>query len=219
LSDGLHFDARQRLLLARRERGLGQRGLNWWRLYELGKGEIPKLLHEQAETNWVTREMFLPAGSNGFVVLQSDLAMLSHFVRAYDVTSGEQTWSRETKQSQPNLRWEQTGRWFAYRVNDSDRYRLVRLADFQEIRHVPEGVRSISSSGQQIGLDLDTQPGLLIRDDRSAGQILPIGMDWALGSDPVFSPDGRLLAWGTLERLIIVAELDEVKQRLAELSK
>lgn len=36
---------------------------------------------------------------------------------------------------------------------------------------------------------------------------------------PCFSPDGRLLAWGTVDGMVMVADLDEVKRRLGSLGQ
>ncbi len=139
-------------------------------------------------------------------------------IRAYDVASGQELWQVTVPGLNESIvRLDPTGRWFAYQFDQSHRYRIVRLSDFKESGLSPERCQAIGPSGDQFAVN--GPGGLLVCDRRGAESGLPLGSDWTLSSAPSFSPDAKLLAWGTQQGAVLVAEIQEVRRRLAGLHR
>ena len=215
-SDQVQFNGEGRLLLLRRERALQRRGYIW-RLYQMGGEQSPELLHEQAETNWVTEELALAPGGERFLVWNGGPNGTQRVIRAYDALSGLELWKAATERAEGNSRVvvDPTGQSFAYNAYaTSGRFRVVRFAGFQEIRTV-EGCEALSASGHQFA-----NGGWLSLDRTGLRHGIPLTTDWLRSGDTcTFSRDGRLLSWGTLEGVVLVADIRTLTQRLAPFRK
>ncbi len=102
-------------------------------------------------------------------------------------------------------------------MDQSFRYRVVRLSDFKEFGHSPEHCQAIGPSGDQFAVH--GPGGLQVRGLGGSESGLPLGSDWSRSFPPSFSPDGKLLAWGTHEGVVLEADIAEVRRRLAGLSQ
>ena len=132
-------------------------------------------------------------------------------------------WERTTAEDNSMIRGEQTGQWLVYspRVKESDQ--LVSMSTAEAVGSPLEGVLCISGSGEKFVMRSEKAGGLMsgwmVRDRSGLALGLPIGTDWKQEADPFFSPDGNLVAWGTLNGPLVVADLDEVQRRLESLGR
>jgi hypothetical protein len=109
------------------------------------------------------------------------------------------------------------GKWVGYTIDDRDRLRILRLDDLAEVWTTPKYCRAICSAGE---LFVEGEHHSWRAYDRSGRlEDVFLGLDWDTAFVPSFSPDGRLLAWGTLEGLVLVADLGEVRGRMEALGK
>jgi WD40 repeat protein len=212
LSDQVQFDSHGRPLLLRRERASIQTR-EIWRLFELGAAETPVLLHEQSDTNWSAVDMRFAAGGERFLVWNGQPEGPPRIIRAYDAASGRELWHAATQRTAGAVAVvvDPTGQWFGYTADLSSRLRLVRFSDFTEIGTTVEFREAISPSGGEF---VSGQAAFL--DRSNADRAVPVVMDWQLlAFVSSFSPDGRLVAWGTEAGVVVVLHLEEVQQRLA----
>ena len=213
LSDQLQFDRRGRLLLLRRERGSALRP-SIWRLYQLGEAPGPVLLHEQPEMNSWAEELALAPGGERFLVWNGGAKGIPRVIRAYDVATGRELWRDATERTEGNSRilLDPTGKWFGYNARVSGAFRIMRFSDFQEIGTSLDGLQAISPSGDAL-----SWPAL-----SSGGRQPKVALttDWELSPDAgAFGKEGKLLAWGTGQGVVLVINTQEVERRLASLGK
>lgn len=215
LMDHLQFDAAGRLIFARRN--VDTSTDKKWRVYELAADGQPVLLHEQTETNWEPWDMALAAGGERFfVTTHSNKFRPRPDIRAYDVASGRELWQVVV----PGLHTSEvlldpTGRWFAYQLDTNYHWRVVRLTDFRETGISPPHCRAIGPSGGSFAVH--GPEGFQVLGPGSVTESVPLGSDWSRSFQPSYSPDGKFLAWGTFEGAVLVAEIEEVRRRLAGL--
>jgi hypothetical protein len=213
LSDQLRYDGRGRLLLLRRERASPQLG-SAWRLYELGDGESPTLLHEQSETNWLAEELALAPGGERFLAWNGGPNGAPRVIRAYDARSGRELWKSVTQRTSGNSRiWlDPTGQFFAYNWDTEGKpCRVVRFSNFQEVGLTPKMCQAVGPTGREFGIR-----DCLAVDGAPAESWLSLATDWQYSPDTMtFSADGKALAWGSLEGVVLVADIQEVRRRLA----
>ena len=217
MADRLQFDDRGRFLLLRRERASKPR--RWiWRLHGLAEAAHPVLLHEQTETNWSTLDMVFPAGGKRFLVWNGWPGDTGQIIRAIEVNSGREVWKTATGRPSGDLRvcLDPTGRLFGYWADQTSHMRLFRFSDFEEIGKTADYCQAIGPSGERF---FPRDEWLLI-DRPGLKHGIPLGTDWrALSFVSAFSPDGKLLAQGTEEGVVLVADIDALRQLLSTLRR
>ncbi|MBI4657773.1 MAG: WD40 repeat domain-containing protein [Verrucomicrobia bacterium] len=218
LMDHLQFDAEGRLLLVRRGSDSEPASQRRWRVYELAENGAPVLLREQAGMDWVPWDIAFAAGGERFFVSTLGSDGKAPVIRAYDMATGQEVWKVLVPGvNESAMRLDPTGRWLAYQVDEKDRCRVVRLSDFREVGLSPEHCLAIGPSGDQFAVH--GPEGLQLRGPGELASGLPLGSDWSRSFPPSFSPDGKLLAWGTHEGVVVVDDIREVRRRLAGLHK
>ena len=218
LCDELQFDRKDRLLLLRREGSSKGRGSTQWKLRDLLGPNGPVVIHEQTDTNWVTFSTVLPAGGDVFLVGSAGPLGIRRSVRAYDVGSGQLLWERSSQRDKGELSlvWDSAGHWFGYTAGLASTLELLRLPAGEGAGVAPEGCNGISPSGDRYAFaSAYGSVGCQLFDRRGLPHGVKLGADWQGIGPPVFSPDGRHLAWGTMEGPVLVADLGEVERRLA----
>jgi WD40 repeat protein len=213
LMDQLQFDRAGRLLWLRRSPDTDPPGERKWQLYELGEGQAPVLLHQQAETNWVPYgTAFAPGGTRFFVWTFGSSGNRPVF-RAYDVASGQEVW--RANGGAPNLCVDPTGRWMAYSVETGQRYKAVQLPDFKECGFSAEECEALGPSGNMFAKYVPEGHIILNRPGAAPGLLMVSDSDGSFR--PSFSSDGTLFAWGTFGGAVMVAEVTKARERLASL--
>ncbi len=214
-SDQLQFDRDGRLLLVRREPRPDHASRRFWRLYELGAGDVPRLLHGQSDLNWRTGGTFFRPGGDRFLVWGTNLNSANLQVKAYDAATGRELWHVRTEcQGMLTAFLDPTGQWFSYAPKNTE-LRLMRWSDFSEVRTTGTGYEAISPSGEDFAGN-----GWLAWDHRGATHSVPFGADSHHSSvPPRFSPDGRYLARATVNGFIQLVHRDEVRKRLESLGQ
>ena len=217
MADQLQSDDRGRLLLLRRERASKPR--RWiWRLLELAESAHPILLHEQTETNWSALDMAFPAGGNRFLVWNGWPAETRQIIRAIDATSGREVWKAATGQPSGDLRicLDPSGRSFGYWTYELSHMRLMRLSDFEEIGTTKDRCQAIGPSGERYFV----RDEWLLLDRPDLKDRIPLGTDWrALSFVSAFSPNGKLLAQGTEEGVVLVVDIQATRHQLSTLRR
>jgi WD40 repeat protein len=207
-SDQLQFDGSGRLLLVRRERE--PVSSTWiWRLYELKTNGARQLLHQQVEKDWRAQDLAFAPNGDWFLVGSGRGATGPQRVHAYRVADGRELWKSDMR---GDLRacFEPAGRFFACTADAPRALRLIRCTDFKELGKTVDDCEALSSSGTQYR----TSPPL-VRDPEQKDDI-HLTTDWTTNAwVSAFSPDGSFLAWGTEEGVVLVADIQEVRRRLA----
>jgi len=231
----LQFTPDGRLFLSRVEpepgSELGSEPYWRWSLYELPPGQAARPLHRQAGFKDATINLVLTAGASRLVVLGKDRQSRSNHLAAIEVVSGREQWRRETGGSKG---------WEILRVDPAGSrcaaiFGPLRLrSDQSEIREMTvvnlsdgQGIATFNdcSALSPVGTDYAVADayGIRILDwqrrDREAfSDALLLAVDGTIGTDTIsFSPDGLRLAFGGPESGVFVANLAEVRRRLAEL--
>lgn len=216
LAQQLQLDHRGRLLLLQSEKvGTGQGTA--WRLYELAERPYPILLHREPERpSWPTQTAFA-AGGERFLAWEWGPVGAPRVIRAYDVASGREMWKAITQCTSWGLgvSLDPTGKWFGFQTEDSGRSRLMRFSDFHEMSVRNEAYDAIGPSGRDFA-----GPRWVVVGSKSPEAKIPFVTDWTpLGHVSSFSPDGKKVAWGTEEGVVLVADIEEVQRRLARLGR
>jgi hypothetical protein len=200
----------------RREVGLGRRSATIWRLQELSEAQTPVLVHEQSDTNWVSYGLVLPAGAERFIVHNGGVGTrrLQKIVKVFDLATGQElrTFPTEVFTQDITVLTDPTGNWFAYPADPAGRFRLVRLSDLMDMGVLEGGCGAIGPSGDQFARAAGQGMVVLGRNQPAGG--VALGIDWRPVFLPFFSPNEQLLAWGTAEGVVLVADLEEVMRRL-----
>ena len=98
--------------------------------------------------------------------------------------------------------------------------RLLRFSDFREIGTTAAGYDAISPSGQEFASSGSGSQRWLLPDCTGPKHGIPLATDWiGLSWVSTFSPNGKLLAWGTEEGAVLVADLQAVRERLSTLRR
>lgn len=217
LMDHLQWNAAGRLVLVRRGPDTEPAAERRWRVYELPMDGPPVLVHEQTETNWVPYEVALPAGGETFFVSTTSEGGPPPVIRAYALNSGQKLWQVTVPGLKESMmRPDPTGRWFAYQLDQAFHFQVVSLSGFKKLGLSPEGCLAVGPSGDEFAVD--GPRGVSVCRCRGPEDRVPLGSDWPTYSTPSFSPDGKLLTWGTKQGAVLVADLQEVRRRLASLA-
>jgi len=218
LADQLEYDAEGRLLLVRRERPseVPDEKLRVWRLRELGAARDPVLLHEQTETNWWAEGLLFQPGGKRFAVWNGGNVGTNRAVRIIQVSDGHEVWRRETALFKGDLRmcFDPGGKWFGCPADLPSPQGFIDMEGLREMTSSKHGFEAISPSAKDFAGNSLGVPWLQ-RDGVAPVPLVAEGSQ--LGWVTAFSPDGKLLAWGTEEGLVHVAHIAEVVRRLAEL--
>jgi hypothetical protein len=139
---------------------------------------------------------------------------LQKIVKVFDVATGQElrTFPTEVFTQDITVLADPTGSWFGYVADQASRSRLVRLSDLTDMGAVEGGCGAIHPSGGQFARAAGQGMVVLGRNQPAGG--VALGIDWRPVFLPFFSPDGKLLAWGTAEGVVLVAELEAVRRRL-----
>jgi len=227
--NNLQFTPDGRLCLSRTELESELETCWRWKLYELPPGQPAGVLHQQVGFRDSTINLVLTAGAARLVVLGKDLQTRSNYLATIEVTSGRELWRRETGNSKEweVLRVDASGTQCAVlleldlvRNGDIRDLTLVSLADGQRIA-ILGNCSALSPMGTDYAVvdDYGIQIRDWLRDDREEGnQAFILATDGTINTDTVtFSPDGLQLAFGSQEGGVFIANLAEVRRRLAEL--
>jgi WD40 repeat protein len=221
MANHMQMDARGRWLLLRREKS-ETRERDVWRLQELGAAPSPTPIHEQTDSNWSAYNMAFAPGGERFLVWHKPVqgGGTNVVIHAYAMEDGRELWKHTTEVTDPDLRvaFDPCGRWFGHDGDATHRLHLIRWSDFVEIGATPgdpRGYDAISPSGAEFGgsgwffPDLTgMKNGIRFAADRTS-------LAWV----STFSPDGKLLAQGTEDGVVLLLDIPEVKRRLAGLGK
>ncbi|HXJ56243.1 MAG TPA: WD40 repeat domain-containing serine/threonine-protein kinase [Verrucomicrobiae bacterium] len=220
LSDQMQFNASNQLLLVRREQGPssppGSR--NWWRLYHLDTDGSVKALREQTNTHFRTIETLFRSGGEQFVVWDAGKMGTRRTITAYNVAGGNPVWNKETdelKLTQPVVHLDLTGQWLLYTADNTPFRRLIHLPEWMEVAVVPHQCAAINPSGDQVAVP--ERDGLRVRNRQGESKGVLLSADPEGLGGPTFSPDGRLVVWGTVQGMVFVADVAEVTKQLATL--
>jgi len=240
LADQLEYDSDGRLLLLRREppaEGIGEIA-RVWRLYELGKSPEPVGLRQQTETNWWAEGLLFQPGGKRFAVWNGGVSGTNRTVRMFQVNHGQEVWKRETAFYKGELRmcFDPGGTWFGYQSDVPLGQRLIRMDALEEMGFSKDGFEAISPSGRNFAgcRRIPPMPASAPVRGNDSVRRREAGFLWlylggaapfplvAVGSHlawvSAFSPDGKLLAWGTEEGVVHVAHIAEVAKRLDEVN-
>ncbi len=209
----LQFDETGRLLLLRRER-TGKGLPAYWRLYQLDS-EIPTVLCEQTNRSWETHGLAMVPGGKRFLVWDAAGNPTNAVISAYD-TRGTELWKGISPRAGGGaiVRLDPSGHQFAYLDSRTpDRFTRVDFEGFKEISTLPSVCATFIPTGQ--GLD---NRGWVYLDHFKTNNMLPmVTTDWSRNYMYCFSPDGKFIAQGTQEGVLIISDIAEVRRRLSEL--
>ncbi|MSU61925.1 MAG: hypothetical protein EXS31_05950 [Pedosphaera sp.] len=224
LADGrasqMQMDAQGRWLLLRRENAAMEER-SCWRLYELSSAGQPILLHEQKETNWSAHGMALAPGGERFLVWHRPVPGEGGnvVIRAYAVADGRELWHQVTEVEDPELRvvFDPGGHWFGHDGEVSHRLSWRRWSDFVEVGKAPPVALGYYQAIAPFG-EAFAGNGSYFPDVTGMKNGIPFAADWTpLSWVSAFSPDGRFLAQGTEDGVVLVLDIPEVKRRLTGL--
>ncbi|MHB9008615.1 MAG: protein kinase family protein [Limisphaerales bacterium] len=217
----LQYDAQGRLLLVRMERDPGAHGPRIWQLRHLAPGGKVIALQRQSDTQDVITSLAFPAGGSCFLAMCVDADTGRNRVLAIDTDSGRERWRRETERTNAWFRVvaDPTGTWCLFSCGPGDeRTSLVGVVDGQ-VREVFSHRSFVLGSSASLRADLPTTSQVLILENPAAHERIPISFDGLWFSDTfTFSRDERFFATGNTDGTVLVAGIDEVRQRLRTLS-
>ena len=186
-------------------------------MYELPDGKPATKVHEQRERSWRTYDVCFPGGGQRFLVREAPNGR-TQVIHVYDTVSGEELWHCG---SAADSRWyymrtDPGGQFFIYYTGpDSELAHVVELSDFREVCR-PEGLcQAIGPTGAPLVSGRWLVPEFDHLDRRICLEF-DGHENWQASS---FSPSGKLLAWGTTEGVVVVADIREVMHRVASLGR
>jgi WD40 repeat protein len=219
VSNQLQFDPAGDLFLLRREPVPD--GRIWvWRLQNLGTSPTPELLHEQVDRIWSAEGVALSPRAEQFMILSGGPKGEARILHTYDLKSGRELWKTATEMNEDtfHLPFDPTGSKFGFQATiPSGGYhlRLFRSSDFAELGTTPRNCEAIAPYGMGYEGNASFFPGLT--GEKNA---IPLTTQWTwLGWLSAFSPNGKSLVWGTEDGIVLVADLQEVQQRLSTLGR
>jgi WD40 repeat protein len=219
VSDQFEFDSNARLLLLRREQSPDRR--IWiWRLQELGAASRPVLMHEQVDRTWSAEGVALSPRAERFMILSGGPKGEARILHAYDVKSGRELWKTATEMNEDtfHLPFDPTGSKFGFQIaipSGGYHLRIFRSADFAELGTTPRDCEAIAPYDKGYEGNVSFFPGIT-----GEKRAIPLTTEWrTLGWVSAFSPSGNLLVWGTEDGIVLVADLQEVQQRLSTLGR
>lgn len=219
LSDQLAFDPHvaDRLRLVRRELAAGWNRRAAWHAYDLEPGRRPHLLSAQTNTNWVTYDLALRPGGDRFLAWNTTPQGERRSLIVVESATGRllREVSTDRTAGEPRVFIEPTGRWFGYTDKSDNRLRILSWDDFAEAGRTEADCQAFDPSLTQFAGNVDNRWCCWDRGRLDAA--VPLSFDWRPVGAPGFSPDGRLLAMGTLEGAVLLLDMPEVKRRLDSL--
>lgn len=211
LFDHVEFDADARILLARIE-GAAATGRAVWRLYELVDDAEPMLRREQAEAYTAAGASLGPDGK--WLAVWS--SQPNGILRVYEALTGKEVWRSKYDETADSMRvcFDPVGTRFGYTLKEG-KLRILELPGFRVMDDTAPGVEAVGPQGEKWCFRFgdgwkissrmsESKDGLLLNTDFNR-------LRWV----SKFSSDGNQLAWGTEEGLALVADLNEVEQRLS----
>jgi hypothetical protein len=223
-ADSIRFEDESHLFLLRREWNMNRTARGQWRARNL---MLPgtnwtQPVFEGRDTNWLAYETAWPMMGNHFLVVgrRADDPQQKGVYKLFNMHTGAEVFERVSgiNYQGSGVVMDPTGRWLRIHLKDGPY--------LQEIIEVPTGrvamevdtPYAISPSGTMFAAHA-RNGGCLFFEGSRASDGVTLAMDSRLGNIAWFSPDGRKLTWGTREGTVLVADLVEVKRRLALLSK
>lgn len=100
---------------------------------------------------------------------------------------------------------------------DTGKTTLWRIPDGAVLDVVPSAFDSFGAGGRWLAITRGNRLGIQLRQRPSVGPDLVLSPDHMSHFSPKFSPDGQLMAWGTDDGLVFVANPDDLLRRLADL--
>jgi hypothetical protein len=93
----------------------------------------------------------------------------------------------------------------------------VSLSGGAILKVIPEDIAGVSPSGKEFARA--AIPGVTLFQGQVPSDRVTLGVDSQHSSLPVFSRNGRFLAWGTTSGQVMLADLAQVRKRLASLGR
>jgi hypothetical protein len=213
----IQYDHEGRLILfSCEQRNEGKTGL--WKLYELNDGSPPKALTLQRDQSWSAEGGALSPDGRIAIVWSEPRSGRPRTMRALAVENGSELWHAQTESLGGNVRvgFDPQGEHFSYSsMSTNMAWVLLRTADFHEIGRVSDIYQCIGPEAK-----LFAGNGLLLPDQSGWMHAIPLTLSRGKHLKYVyaFSGDGKRLACGTSEGVVLVVETEELTRRIAELS-
>ena len=220
MADQVQFDRQGRMLLVRREHGLGRSSPTVWRLRVLEPSGEARILQEQSDADWISYDFAFPAGGEVFIAWTGQSTGKRRIIKAFDVGTGRQRWERETEVHPQGVGadWDAGGRWFGYYVGQKGGHQVLRLPGGEPV-NLLNGAYAILSPSAERCANYGPSGECLVWHRARPSNRLALGLEWRrLSCRAWFSPDGKLYAAGTDDGSVLVADLAEVERRMARLS-
>jgi WD40 repeat protein len=102
-------------------------------------------------------------------------------------------------------------------LSRSNQTAFFNMPDGKVWRTFPQQVNALSPDGRWLSKPADRGQGVTVFSADNPAKQLTIGLDYAGAAWPRFSPNGRLLAFGTPEGTVLVCDLEETIARMQKL--
>lgn len=222
LADHLRYLDEGRMLLLRREAGPGQPRPRTWRVRNLLGPEPGRIVHEQQDTNWWAYNMLLPMHGDRFLVWNrgGPNGETASTIHAFGLSDGLEKWPKVTSADQADMACDPTGESGVYNPGGGSRPAMLRLSDGDPMPGLNQQLpQAMYSALKRYAAGGGSKGGCLFYSPELPSEGVRLAMDWRMALRPEFSPNGKLLAWGTENGLVLVADLDEVLRRLEQLRR
>ncbi len=145
-------------------------------------------------------------------------------VKAYDSLTGTERWSIASTRSQlsGSLALDPTGRLLALRIDNRDRKGILAdVGSGQVLGDLEPFPVSLGPGGDDLvrlgaGNPRDEARGYALFRRGGTTPLLVLGSESPASFPPIFSRDGRLLAWSNTDGTVSVCDLPRVRERLSE---
>jgi WD40 repeat protein len=218
----MQFDSGGRLLLIRRQPTL-ENVKSWeWTLYELAVGREATVLHQQADLSYRPISMAFPAPALKFLVIIQNRATRADSLCCFNVKSGTLLWKVELHH---NLTWATVqatpgGKWCGFRNMSGAGTDFVRMDDGTLAFSFPQRCLALGPDGREYVTAGGETDKWILRSTDKFQPLIEFGSDsqqlWDTFS---ISPNGKLIAWGTMDGSVFLAKISDVRQRLATLQR
>lgn len=219
--DQLQFDDGGQLVLARVVLPSSKDQPRRWKTYRLVSDGQPTLLATQEEKFYSTVNVSLTAGARRLIVFAHDRGQRSDSVRAIDPTSGREEWVHpaRTHGGWHLIPVDPTGHLLALvESSEPNTSRLIAVDNGRSGEVVPRCFAVGPGGHRVVGYNSAENYLALISMDRPATE-LPLETDGELHGDGcAFSVDGTLVALGSTEGVLIIANIAELNRKVLELA-